>query len=232
MNNLFSFGCSVTENLDNLPDWSERIIYAKEYVGFKYKCWPELLAEKLDFIPKNYAASSAWGKFPFNLGNTNEDILEALALTCNQFKKDDIIIIQLTTLGRFRYLTKNLDFDTILPSHIDSYDEKQTLIDLLENKSKREWVRPLLNNLNPYLLLSKKIGFKIYIWSNCDTIQEYIKSNPNTNWLFDNNINDLLPKLGAYPITDETGGKLVDYHLGYPGQEILANYIYNKIKNE
>ena len=68
----------------------------------------------------------------------------------------------------------------------------------------------------------------MYIWSNCDTIQEYIKSNPHPNWLFDNNINDLLPKLGAYSITDETSGKIIDYHLGYPGQEILANYIYNK----
>ena len=231
MNTLFTYGCSVTENLNNLPEWSERVQYAEKYVGYRYESWPEILANKLNYHCDNYAASSAWGKFPFKLGNTNEDIFEALSLTCDKFSKNDIVLVQLTTLARFRYITNMSDFDTILPGHVESYTEQQTLIDMLENKSKKQWVRPLINNLNSFIRLSKEVGFDIWIWSNCDIIQKEIIPTNHPNWLFNENINELLPKWGAHHITDETDGDIIDYHLAQPGQEILASNIYNKIKS-
>jgi hypothetical protein len=55
-------------------------------------------------------------------------------------------------------------------------------------------------------------------------------SNTNTNWLFDEDINELLPKLNAQSIAVETNHDINDYHLAQPGQEILADLIFNKIQ--
>ena len=51
----------------------------------------------------------------------------------------------------------------------------------------------------------------------------------NQRWLFYENINELLPKINAQPIAVVTDKKIEDYHLAQPGQEILANLIYNRI---
>lgn len=229
-NKLYTFGCSVTENLKNLPDSSDRIVYATKYVGGRYVSWPEILGDKLNMETHNYAASSAWGKFEFNLGNSNEDVLEALALKSKDFKSGDVVIVQLTTLARFRYSNSNDTFRTILPSHVDEFEEQSTLIDMLENKSKTIWIRPLINSLIPFIRLSDEVGFTFKFWSNDDDIQSYMLSNTNTNWLFDEDINELLPKLNAQSIAVETNHDINDYHLAQPGQEILADLIFNKIQ--
>lgn len=229
MNKLYTFGCSVTENLDNLPEWSPRIKYANEYCGGRYKSWPEILGKKLNMETENYAALSAGNKLPFKLGNTNEDIMEALSLTSLDFKKGDIVIVQFTTLGRFRLALSNNNFDTILPGHIGNHKNKNSLIDALENKSNTAFIRPLINNMNPFIKLSEVIGFDLWMWSNDDYIQEYMIPLNNSRWLFNDNINELLPKLNAHPIAVVTDKKIEDYHLAQPGQEILANLIYNRI---
>ncbi len=92
------------------------------------------------------------------------------------------------------------------------------------------WIRPLFNSVIPIIKLSEEIGFKLYFWSNCDIIQNYQFSNKLNNWLFDENINDLLPKIGANQIAEVTDYNIVDYHLAQPGQKILADLIYSKIK--
>jgi len=229
-NTLYTFGCSVTENLDNLPNESERVIYATKYCGGKYECWPEILSNKLKYNIDNYAAANAWGKFDFNLGNSNEDILEALFIKSNDFYKDDIVIVQFTSLARFRYASHYNTFRTIIPNHVDEFSQQTTLIDMLENKSNPLWIRPLFNSVIPIIKLSEEIGFKLYFWSNCDIIQNYQFSNKLNNWLFDENINDLLPKIGANQIAEVTDYNIVDYHLAQPGQKILADLIYSKIK--
>lgn len=229
MNKLYTFGCSVTENLDNLPEWSPRIKYANEYCGGRYNSWPEILGEKLKMKTQNYAALSAGDKLPFLLGNTNEDILEALSIASLGFKKDDIVIVQFTTLGRFRLAKQNNMFDTILPGHISDYKNQSSLIDALENKSNPMFIRPLINSMNPFIRLSEEIGFQFWMWSNDDSIQDYMIPTNNQRWLFYENINELLPKINAQPIAVVTDKKIEDYHLAQPGQEILANLIYNRI---
>jgi len=233
MNTLYTYGCSVTEDLYNLPEITDRVQYAKKFCGGLYKSWNEILADKLGMKPDNYAASSAWGKFDFDwpLGNTNEDVLEALALTCDKFKKGDVVVVQFTSLGRFRYVRPNENvLSMILPSHVDDFHNQSSLIDMIENKSNPLFIKPLVNSLNPYFRLAKEVGFDLYFWSNCDIIQEKMLKLNHPNWLFDENINDLLPKSGAHHITDVTNHEIVDYHLAQPGQEILADLIYNKIK--
>ena len=229
-NKLYTFGCSVTENLDNLPESADRIQYANKYIGYKYECWPEILGSKLGMETHNYAASSAWGKFDFNLGNSNEDVLEALSIKCKDFKSGDVVIVQLTTLARFRYSNSNDAFRTILPGHVGEFEEQTTLIDMLENKSNKLWIRPLINSLNPFIRLAKEVGFTFKFWSNDDDIQKYMNNTIYDSWLFDENINELLPKLNAQPITIETNYDIVDYHLAQPGQEILAELMFNKLK--
>ena len=64
-----------------------------------YKIENEILGEKLGFNLVNYAAASASDKFDFRLGNGNEDILEALSLSCDRFK-GDVVIVQLSMLER------------------------------------------------------------------------------------------------------------------------------------
>ena len=236
-NKLYTFGCSVTENLDNLPESAPRIQYANKYIGHRYKSWPEILGNKLGMETHNYAASSAWGKFDFNLGNSNEDVLEALSIKCKDFQSNDIVLVQLTQLARFRYSNQNnkfrvgpTNFVTILPGHVDEFTEQTTLIDMLVNKSDKLWIRPLINSLNPFIRLAHEVGFTFKFWSNDDYIQEYISNNSHNNWLFDENINNLLPKLNAHPITIETNYDIDDYHLAQPGQEILADLIFHKLK--
>ena len=227
MNTLYTYGCSFTEDLHQLPEHTPRIEYANKYCGGIYKNWNEILAEKLGFDLVNYASTSASDKFHFRLGNGNEDILEALSLSCDRFKKGDIVIVQLSYLERLRYCNNSNEIVTFLPSSLDlNYKKFNYLIDFCYNRGNDIFVKPLINLLNPYIRLSKEIGFKFYLWGIDDLVQEKVLKMNHPNWLFDKNINHMMSGLD---IETETNNKIKDGHWGKPAQQIFSDLVFNII---
>ena len=170
MNTLFTFGCSFTEDFENVPKhhgtdttrMSTRWLYIENYLGgVAPKSWPKLLSEKLQYNLQNYGEG----------GKSNMRIFENFISKCDEIKDDDIVIINWTGLSRFKWLY-NQNFITILPNTKLNNSEinQSTIEDILINKSDKLWNKEIYNFIKIINKLSDLVGFKVYYWSTDDLI--------------------------------------------------------------
>lgn len=242
MNTLFTFGCSFTEDFEKVPKYywggtkgeiSTRWKYIENYLkGEVPKSWPKLLSEKLHYNIENYGEG----------GKSNMRIFENFISKCDDIKHNDIVIINWTSLSRFKWLY-NKNFITILPNSTFSHNEinESTLEDILINKSDRLWNHEIYNFIKIINKLSDLVGFEIYYWSHDNLIinSESSDFRNDKRYLLANNTKDnsntfsLLEYFydnGIRTINHETNGVIVDHHYGKRGNEIIADLFYKHIK--
>jgi len=241
MNTLFTFGCSFTEDFENVPQYynttkkemSSRWEYIEMFLDGKVpKSWPKLLSEKLGIDVKNYGEG----------GRSNMRIFENFISKCDDIKFDDIVIINWTGISRFKW-AYDKNFITVLPNSKFNYGEinQSTLDDILINKSDEIWKSEVYGFIKIINKLSDLIGFKIFYWSCDETIinsensdfrrdEKYLLGNCTTRFGTPYNIHLIFSDYGAKTIFQETNNQIVDHHYGKNGNEIIADLFYKHIK--
>lgn len=247
MNKLFTFGCSYTEDFENVFKSKElnvqskfvpaQINYVNEFLdGEIPKSWPKLLADLLDYESINYAKG----------GDSNYGIFEEICINANKFKKDDIVIVGWTHVMRFRWPSKRGWSPCFTNYHNegDEHLDENTHNKIILARDSGCLVNEIYNYQKIIIYLSEVVGFKLYFWSSCDKIinseSENFLNNEiyllnekiisyKKNHLKFQNIFDIVKDNGGLTISNETKEKISDGHLGKIGHEVQAKLFYEHI---
>ena len=251
MRSLWVFGDSFSEDIYLLPTDTDRILYSKKFLKKRsYKIWSELVASKLGYQYKNYAALNSLNKKFIKSGNTNDDCLNALSYFSNKFEKDDVVFIGITDTSRYKLppLKKGYKDNPIHPqiitndSFIDKFIDTTTLYKLCILRGERVdyYMEEFMIRLNPIIKLSELIGFQVFIWSWVDEINKIIFENDflhKKNWVFLNdekfkNYNfsyyNFLKSFGIpTSIFEATNGEIIDYHQSEESHILHSEFLIN-----
>ena len=231
MNNLFTFGCSFSENFQPYNDKTNSNPQSR-YIfdilnGVVPYGWTDILAKKLKYNQKNYSIG----------GDSNYGIFSQICEYCNQFSENDIVIIEWTNVHRFRWPNKENKWGSRLPGFFNDLDgiSKNTYEEILVNRSHELWYDEIYQYekiIDRLCTLSKSNIFYwsfdpnlIYTLPNEKKLQKkYILSD-----VIKNDMYTLIKDNGGKSINQESEGKINDGHLGKTGHEVMGNLFYDYI---
>ena len=106
------------------------------------------MANKLGYELENCAGINGVKHKYGGEGNCNSSIFNNISLKSEKFKKDDIVIIEWTTMERFKWVN-DIDncMSTILPNQFDGPFDVNVLENVLVNRSHYLWVNELFVKL-------------------------------------------------------------------------------------
>jgi hypothetical protein len=216
MGKLYVFGCSFSalHNIHLLNDPSFKKYY--EFRGDSFPIsWSEILANKLGLELVNTAK---WG-------SDNYTIFESFCKVSDKITSDDIVIIGWSQTLRFRLysqITNNLTSLNVWKTnenHFFPNISEQTIDEIIVNRDSTLWVDEVYSWMKVITQLSKLVKFKLYYWSFFSEFPEmYV-------------LNDVLD-YGAEYITHETGGEVINEHMGEVGHQKQAQYFEDIILNK
>lgn len=202
MSTVWTFGDSLTEGFKSNDLWARTYVQWKGYVPLTYG---EIIAEKLNYKITNLGKG----------GSDNYSIFETFCKNVNDFKKNDIVIIGWSDVGRFRLTNKNSRWTSLVPNFsnmIDNIDNitQNTIDEIFVNRMSENYV----NEVNSWIELINKLSneIKIINWSTFN--------NGKINGIFIGDIE---------LIFNETKGEVKDSHFSEKGQMTVAQTIINKI---
>lgn len=224
-NNLHIFGCSYSELLDR---GYEPYV---EWKGYCPKSWSELLAEKLDLNLINYAQGA----------NSNEMILQNFCKNIDNFKKNDVIILEWSFLNRFTWLN---EYDEMISCSYTGFDKTldQSLAEIIAvTRSSDPYKLQILDFQKLIDNYCKLKGVDIWYWHAEPKMYEYVDVSDKRYLIIDeimkNNTKferctfDVVYELGGCDIETETNGEVKDNHFSESAHKIKAELFYNHIKN-
>ena len=235
MNTLYTFGCSYSEDFENLSETLHngkkptQLRYVDEILnGVKPPTWPKVLGNLLNYEVINKAQG----------GSSNYQIFNNVCELSHMFKKDDIVIIQWTQNSRFRWPSDG-GWIPVLPNLFHELNEMSiiTYEETLVSRTHKLFREEIYNYQNIINSLSKSVGNKIFYWAADDKLinelpkdKKYILSE-----FFDYERKIGIPEIfynnGVRTITQETMGKISDGHYGKIGHQRIAELFYDYIKN-
>lgn len=224
MNTLHTFGCSYTEDFENVFSDGPQRKYVNDYLdGVMPPTWSKVLANLLGYKTVNTAKG----------GTGNETIFENVCKLSPNFKKGDMVIIQWTENHRFRWPNHEGYWVNQLPNWgIDI----PTLSEMTRDEIFYIRDHPLYRKelYNYHILLEQfalSRGFDIYFWSMGENIvtelprdKKYLLSDK-----LDSNYSKYFGKMNAQTITQETNGVIFDGHYSKIGHEVIGNLFYEHI---
>lgn len=231
MPNLYTFGCSYTEGF-NIETTASYIEY-KKYRGDFPKSWPEILSDKLNMNLKNFGRGAAG----------NQEIFTKFCKNCDEFKNDDIVIVQWSFMERHRFAIGNGpdDWDRYGPGRVDTSKISQATNDeICVNRTLRPYRVELYDYMKIMDRLSQLIGFKLYYWTFLENFiynqrKEFLLQE---KYLLCDKIKDqhyhafrVAQDNGSQTILEETKGVVNDLHLGEKGHQVLSDLFLNHILN-
>jgi hypothetical protein len=156
MNNLYTFGCSFTEDFET----SSALLYKdyKDFKGGKFPdSWPKILSNKLNLELKNYGEGASG----------NEQIFQEICKRCDDFKKGDIVIVEWSFVERYRIAVDDNNWLKIgagdVPNNSPITNELHSQIIL--NRTLNPYKELVYDYENIIDVLSKSVGFDVYYWS-------------------------------------------------------------------
>lgn len=249
MNNLFTFGCSFTEdfrqfaNINNI-DKNTRTQYIHRFCdGIPPECWSDVLGGLLNFKVNNFGANNARTStmIPEESGNSNDHIFNNFCHIVEHINEGDVVIIQWTFMERFLWVdTETNKTVSILPNQYTSIKNKNLMDEILVNKSHHLWFDQLFIKEKLINECAKFKKFNVFFWSMDDKLYKLKKevTENNSNYLFIKNkvgfkgVVDLLNRYGRTSITNETNNQIQDSHFGKVAHKVLGELIYEDIKGK
>jgi hypothetical protein len=233
-NKLWTFGCSFTQGFlwGEFNNARNPMIDYYESMGCTFPpAWPEILADKLnlDVMNKGYSGSSCY------------KIFDEFCVECENFKKNDVVIVEWTRINRFRAVHGNGHFPTILPIFDENEPEKhplpvKSIMEIQVNRSERPYVEEIYSFQNLIDEICKSFECEIYFWSADNLIinQETLEFKSKRKYLVRESNQDLTRYLvenyGATTLDMETNGLIKDgQHYGRDGHKIMADVFYDEI---
>jgi hypothetical protein len=206
-NTLWIFGDSTSDEFTpkNLNDNFDFRTKYYNYKGFTPKVFGQIISETLNLNYKNNSGQ----------GFCNDSIFQTICDVSDQIKKEDILIINWTSITRFRMISKINVWTHIVPNF--NVDTK-----LFNNISNNTINEILINRDND--LYVNDVNSKIKL------IKNAYKDNIVINWT------PFIHKFDAEMLFDdfetifkETSGEINDYHFSENGHLKLANYLLSII---
>ena len=237
MNNLWIFGDSFSEDVKNIPLKNcGRWEYINKYLnGNPYKSWGELLAEKLGLTYRNHAASGGYNFSHMGFGNSNDYIIANSSYYSKYFKKDDIVIIGLTSIHRFSWIIDEGPF-MVLPNLYPPNVDTNILDSILVQRENNFYYEQIITQLLLLKSLSKSIGFKLFFWSWEGEFEKFIQKNklPQDNWILMKRTPPeyhwLLDPNKSLTIYSKTNGEIHDYHNSKEGELAHSKLFFELIE--
>jgi hypothetical protein len=248
MNNLFTFGCSFTEDFTHFVDidvlnYNTRTEYIHKFCeGNPPDTWTDVLGKLLKYNTINLGALNASKSdlIPKISGNSNESIFNNFCHVVNQINHGDIVIIQWSFIERFQWADESYKrMITILPNQYPN-NKSDVFDEIVINKSHDLWIDELFIKEKLINECANAKGFKVFYWSIDDKIynRKYDIVKNKNNYLLLNKLNgknsilDLIYNNGGNAITFETNNEIVDSHFGKSAHKVLGELIYNDIRNK
>jgi hypothetical protein len=228
MNTLFTFGCSYTDNF--VKTKHENYDKYFQFRGGNYPLtWNEILSQKLNLILKNYGQG----------GCGNDYIFQTFCKHLDEYKQDDIIIVEWSYNERFKWADDNLNRWVHLSSGSEMKPELslKTSQEIAINRESSIYINDLLNYEKIINTLSKYIGFKVFYWCADYKISINLQSNihNNSNYLCNEYIKEgetifsEIFRRNGQRIQEETNGLIEDLHMGESGHKIQSELFYEYI---
>lgn len=229
MNNLFTFGCSFTEDYNTCI--VDTYVEYREHLGGEYpKSWPIVLSENLNYKLNNYGEGASG----------NQQIFQEVCKRCNEFNINDIVVIEWTFLGRYRLALDDNSWMKLGPGKINNSKSpisEECHESIVVNRTLKPYVNELYDYENIINRLSKSVGFKVFYWSIDNGV---LYNTPNliekNHYLLNDMIKDkhdnaftITKRNGGYKIVEETDGEIKDYHLGGTGHKVMGDLFYQHI---
>ena len=194
-----SFSCS----------FSSDYIFTNVYTTFKGyvpKIYVELIADEFNYELKNFAKAA----------DNNYGIFHTFLSQVENIKKDDVVIIQFSSIYRYRLVNKDGEFESIA-SHWDNQhgnfnESKESIMEIGLNRTAANYKEEIDDWVKTAKLLLK--NNKIIFWS------PFIESTGNK---------DVLPFYQFTDITVETNNVINDHHYGEIGHKELSDYIMKSL---
>ena len=240
MSTLFTFGCSFTEDFENVIETTKNSSFVpaqKRYIqdhlnGRIPKSWPKLLSDKLGNELKNYGIG----------GMSNYHIFEEICEHCNEFTMDDTVIVGWTHVTRFRWVGNENKWSPVFSQYTENTSKlmtENTYNEILIQRTNELYVVEIYKYQKLIEQLSKSIGFNLYFWSSDSQIiykedKQFLNDKKyllNDQVRSNNNIFNIIQKNGGKTINEETEGKIPDNHLGESGHKVQSELFYDHIKN-
>jgi hypothetical protein len=248
MNNLFTFGCSFTEDFTHFVDidvlnYNTRTEYIHKFCeGNPPDTWTDVLGKLLKYNTINLGALNASKSdlTPTISGNSNESIFNNFCHVVNHINHGDIVIIQWSFIERFQWADESYKrMITILPNQYPN-NKSDVFDEIVINKSHDLWIDELFIKEKLINECANAKGFKVFYWSIDDKIynRKYDIVKNKNNYLLLNKLNgknsilDLIYNNGGNAITFETNNEIVDSHFGKSAHKVLGELIYNDIRNK
>lgn len=229
MSTLFTFGCSFTEDYNTCS--VDTYVDYKDYLGGEYpKSWPIVLSENLNYNLKNYGEGASG----------NQQIFQEVCKRCDEFKVNDIVIVEWTFLERYRLALDNSSWLKLGPGKINnpkSPISEECHESIVINRTLKPYVDELYDYEKIINKLSKFVGFNVFYWSIDNGVLYNIPNLIEKNhYLLNDMIKDrydnaftVTNKNGGYKIVEETDGKIKDFHLGGTGHKVMGDLFHQHI---
>ena len=242
MSTLHAFGCSFTlSHHEYIRSGEDRSPVPEQYkylqrLGYIPDVWSESLAKKIGFTISNHGKG----------GSSNQAIFERVCKNSPDFNKGDLVIVQWSNVGRFRWADPNMEgpvdgWHNILPGEPELNTpgaERMTLHEILINRDSDLYVAEVHRWTQLLYELSISKGFELYIWSIDNRVAMAPKWLPTSiflGWdLYSNLVwNREWPKWlsnkGYTTVRTATSGEIPDDHPSEEGHTALAEIFYNHI---
>jgi S-adenosylmethionine:tRNA-ribosyltransferase-isomerase (queuine synthetase) len=208
-NTLWIFGDSTSDELTpkNLNDNFDFRTKYYNYKGFTPKVFGQIISETLNLDYKNNSGQ----------GFCNDSIFQSICDVSDQIKKEDILIINWTSITRFRMISKINVWTQIVPNfNVDiklfNNISNNTINEILINRDNDLYV----NDVNSKIKLIKN-AYKDNIIINWTPFTHKFDVEKNFNF---NNFETIFK---------ETSGEINDYHFSENGHLKLTDYLLSII---
>jgi hypothetical protein len=231
MSTLWIFGCSYSAEYTHRGNITKKFEKYKEYKnGTLPDVWGKILSDKLNYEYINCADG----------GVGNEYIFEQVCKNSENFKKDDILIIEWSYIERFRWILNN-EWVHTTASNVIPIISREFCDETLKMKTHPLFIKTIFEYEKIIEVLSRAIGFNVFFWMGDYKLQEYIPKDKKLNrkyiaskYIMDNDGTifwEILNRRKGQTIFNETGGLVDDNHFGEVAHKIMAELFYEHIKD-
>lgn len=209
MNNVWTFGDSLTAPFSELYKWSKSYI---DWKGYKPNVYGDFVADSLGFNLNNLGVGAS----------DNYSILQTFCNVTNKIKEGDLLLFGWSSPLRFRMATNEKKWCSILPSSdVNNFN-------YIENVGPNTLTETLLNRNSVVYIEEVNSWIKM--------INNSFKNVDVIHWsAFDKNLTSIYAG-GLERIQDETNNEIMDTHLSENGHkrlsEILLNCYHSGTKNK
>ena len=203
---LWTFGDSFSCSLKLEHKWIKNYTNFKGYIP---KIYSELISEKLDIELKNFAKTA----------DSNYGIFEEFLNHIEEINSNDIVILQFSSVYRYRLVNKDGVFESIAAHWDNQYGNFNESPNTIQEIGINRLSKKYLNEIDNWIKIVKLLlpNNKVLFWS------PFEETTGNVN---------MLPFYKLTNITEETNNMVNDHHYGEIGHKAMADYILLKLENK